>query len=540
MKVLRASLLAAALAAIAAVLAGGGAARSSENGDLSFLGNKRSVSAHLAGAKGKHPHGIPSRFECTAPGGGANTKLDCDDPLPNNEPDIEVDPANPNHMVASSNDYGSCCDQYYTSFDAGQSWSTGNMSTERPTALGPIGSDPVTVFDTKHGTTVHASLNFFFNEDFTQVCNGDLTVSLSYNGGLDWVAPVVVDQGKGCDLDKLQIFNDKEWIVVDNNPSSKFYGRTYLTWSKFLAHFGAYASSAIWESHSDDGGRTWSRPHPISGRNPLLCTFQTTGHKALCDEDQFSVPTVGADGTVYVAFENEQNEALWEPGELFEDQYLLVTSTDGGKTWSSPTFVVGLEDGTADYPINVDGRQTLTGYQARVNSAGNIVAGLARGVLNLVFSDNRNGTHDSTTPVTNTDVFVMRSTDGGATWSAPSLVDSGAGDQWFPWVEVNPTNGTLGIVYHDRGASNGTFYNTALAEGTPGSLVKTTVSTAPSDPVHSEFFQSGDPACPECAVFFGDYINVSYGSDGHANLTWTDMREPTPDGFAQFIDYARK
>src|SRR5256885_15929962 len=50
-------------------------------------------------------------FECTAFSGGANTKLDCDDPFPNNEPNLVVDPANPLHMIASSNDYGSCCGQ---------------------------------------------------------------------------------------------------------------------------------------------------------------------------------------------------------------------------------------------------------------------------------------------------------------------------------------------------------------------------------------------------------------------------------------------
>jgi hypothetical protein len=30
-------------------------------------------------------------FECNASSGGANTKLDCDDPFPNNEPNIVVD-----------------------------------------------------------------------------------------------------------------------------------------------------------------------------------------------------------------------------------------------------------------------------------------------------------------------------------------------------------------------------------------------------------------------------------------------------------------
>src|SRR4029450_7955454 len=120
-----------------------------------------------------------------------------------------------------------------------------------------------------------------------------------------------------------------------------------------------------------------------------------------CDQNQFSVPTVGPNGTVYVAFQNEQNQSLWETDESADDQYLLVKSTNGGQTWSSPTFVVGLEDGSRDYPINVNGRQTLTGYQLRVNSAGNIVASPVNGTLYLVFAHNRDGVHHSANTLTN-------------------------------------------------------------------------------------------------------------------------------------------
>lgn len=502
------------------------------------MATKRSATPDVAGYDKQHgPH---SQFECIVEGGGSNTNLDCDDPFPNNEPDIEVNPADPLNVVASSNDYGSCCDEYYTSVDGGLTWSTGNMSIEKPLK---IGSDPVTVFDVKHGTTIHSSLSYSVQHAAgSQACDGDLVVSPSRDGGLSWDKVVVIDDGIGCDFSKTQLFNDKEWIVTDNTPSSPFYGRTYITWSKFISARGQYQASPIFESHSDDGGYTWSTPQEISGSNAALCTFQESGPAGQCDENQFSVPTVGPDGTVYVAFENEQNEALWETGELFDDQYLLVKSTNGGNTWSSPTFVVGLEDGSADYPVNVSGRQTLTGYQLRVNSAGNIVASPTDGKLYLVFSDNRNGTHDSATPVTNIDVFLMVSSNGGATWSAPAQVDSAAGDQWFPWVEVNPSDGSIGILYNDRGTSNGATYNASVLEGTPGSLVKTIVSASPSDPTKSRFFRSGVPGCETCATFNGDYVNIAYGSDGTAHMAWTDMTVPSELAglFYQFIFYAAK
>jgi hypothetical protein len=524
------------LCAFALVTSAGVRAEDEPKPDFGMAG-KRTVTPDVAGYAKQH--GPFSQFECFAASGGANTRLDCDDPFPNNEPDIEVDPAAAGHMIASSNDYGSCCDEIYTTFNAGATWANINISRENPAV---IGSDPVTVFDRRHGTAIHSSLNFNFSLGRGETCRGDVVVSVSTDGGIRWLRPVIVDKGIGCDTFRTQLFNDKEWIVTDNNPSSPFYGRTYLTWTKFISASGDYLASPIFESHSDDGGFTWSTPQAISGSNPVLCTFQESGAAGVCDENQFSVPTVAPDGTVYVAFENEQNQALWEAGEQFDDQYLLVKSTNGGATWSSPTFVVGLEDGSRDYPLNVDGRQTLTGYQVRVNSAGNIEASpraSENGRLYLVFADNRNGTHDVASPVTNVDVFLMTSTNGGATWSGPTQVDASPTDQWFPWVDVNPTNGTAGVLYNDREVANPSLYDAALTE-LPGS--KTIVSTAPSHPTQSAFFQAEVPGCETCATFHGDYINIDYGPDGHANMVWTDMRDPSdePGLFSQFIYFARR
>jgi hypothetical protein len=66
------------------------------------MGNKRTVATDVAGYDKQHgPHGA---FECTVLSGGANTNLDCDDPFPNNEPDVEVNPADPMDISVSSND----------------------------------------------------------------------------------------------------------------------------------------------------------------------------------------------------------------------------------------------------------------------------------------------------------------------------------------------------------------------------------------------------------------------------------------------------
>ncbi|MGQ0669931.1 MAG: sialidase family protein [Actinomycetota bacterium] len=533
------SLVALTVGQIAA--AGVGSRGPSRAAHRSAMALKRSVQASVAKHVRSSPLHLESEVECIAARkpGAANVNLDCDDGLaPNNEPDIEVDPLDPLHMIASSNDYDSCCDEFYTSFDGGDTWVTGDMSAEGPFR---IGSDPVTVFDPVTGHAIHSSLNFLFVADGAD--DGDLVVSISTDGGLVWGKPVVVADGEGDDNDPLQIFHDKEWMVTDTNPASPHYGRTYLTWTAFVAEFGEYIESPIYEAHSDDGGLTWSAPQEISGSSSSFCTFQTAGPSDECDENQFSVPTVAPNGTVYVAFEGSQNEAAWEAGEQFETAYLVVRSTDGGYTWSDPVKIADLEDGSRDYPVNVDGRQTLSGLQIRVNSAGNIVADPDTGMLHLVFSDNRQGVHDSDDPVTETKVFITSSADG-VTWTVPVAVDQRPGDQWFPWADVNPVTGDVGVIYHNRLEEAPELYVTRFAVGAPGSFASAKVNTAPSNPKQSAWFRAYTKGCWLCAAFHGDYLRVAYGSDGAANLVWTDMRRlidrgTAKPGYTENIFFAR-
>jgi hypothetical protein len=488
---------------------------------------------------------VPSVFECIARGNpAANVFLDCDDAvLPDNEQDIEVANDHPRHMIASANDYDSNGDEFYTSYDGGRTWKTGDMSLRAAVAgeVAVIGSDPVTAWDPVRKVWIHSSLNFGVTEQ-GETTNGHLVVSLSKDG-VTWGKPVIVARGFGADTAPVQVFNDKEWIVSDQNPSSPYYGRAYLTWSRFLAHNGNYVESPIWEAHSDDGGKTWSRPKEISGSS-RTCTFQEAGPARQCDEDQGSVGTVGPDGTLYVAFENGQHEAAWEAGDLFESQYMVVSSKNGGRAFSPPVHVVDMEDGTRDFPINVDGRQTLTGYQLRIPTYGNIVASSVDGTLYLTFTDNRAGRHDVDRPVTDTNVFVMWSRDG-VRWHGPRPVSSAEGDQWFPWADVNPKTGKVGVVYNTRGHRNGDLFNVALAEGGPGAWTRTRISTRPSNPVTSLFFQALVRRCFKCATFHGDYINLDYGSDGAANAVWTDHRRfidlgPDGNGFTENSFYARR
>jgi hypothetical protein len=304
------------------------------------------------------------------------------------------------------------------------------------------------------------------------------------------------------------------------------------------------------ETHSDDGGVTWSTPQSISGSNPDYCTVDHV--PSACDND-FS-PThavVAPDGSVTVVFDNEQHEAAWEPHECCEDQLLAVTTTDGGLTWSPPVHVADLETGidgvygdvhcslALNFTCSLNGTALLPIY---LHS--NVVM-TSDGTLYVAFSDNRNGRHDVRYPVSNWDVFLMSSADGGQSWTGPEVVSDAPGDQFKPSLSVNPKTGDLGILYYDRSVDPGRkTMNVTLATGMPGHFEFRTVTSEPSHVSDDLWFTQMLPGCDRCAFHIGEYLSLAYGSDGVANMTWADLRHytSTPNGrrgYAMNVDYAR-
>jgi hypothetical protein len=473
--------------------------------------------------------------------GGGNIRANCDATnLPHNELSIAVDPTNPNHIVAGSNDYelffqGSFTIQriiagYYTSFDGGTTWTNGHISPGGFTFNG----DPAIAFNTKFGVVDYATIASNGGQA-GGFATATIEVNTSNDGGLTFGNPVVVALGTGGT--RVTVFNDKPYIAVDNNPSSPHYGRVYVTNTRFLFNnLGRYLESPIQLAYSDDGGNTFSTPKIISGSSSTLCSqpFVTPRNNGVCNEDQFSTPVIGPDGTLYVAFENEEHS---QTPSLFRNQYLVVTSTDGGATFSSPVSAVfPIFDGSTDYPINVDGRQTLSNSQFRVNSAGNLAVDPSSGPspsttrLYIAFSDNRNGllTGNTTTVVTNTDVFVVSSSNGGATWTGPVLVLGGSGstnDQFYPWVAVSNT-GTVQVAFMDRSYDPANIqYGITLSTSTDNgvSFTSARVDTGLSNPNDSRWFTNGGTTNGK-ATFLGDYNGLAIGSDGKAHPAWTDMR----------------
>ena len=506
--------------------------------------------------------GTLDRISCVTTGNPlADIDISCDQTYaPDDELAIVVDPENPDHLLAGSNDYvfyGHFVDHdpvprlvqrhptgFFVSFDGGTTWTDGQI----PLGDAEYGGDPSPAFNAKFDSAHMANLSFVCAEKGGTCTRGNIQVVTSHDGGLTWEKPVTVHRGFGSDRAGREIFNDKEWLIADNYPSSPFYGRLYLVWAKYYQEKGVFKESPITFSYSDDAGLNWSTPQEISGRDPQYCTFQDDvsidADPYECDQSQLAYPTIAADGTVYVHFTNEQNAAAWETGEAYESQIMVVRSHDGGATWTQPVHVVQLEDGYTgrDYPLNIDGRTTLTGHQLRVHTGGNIAVdasnGPNKGRLYIVFTDNADGLHDVATPVTDINVFLAFSDDGGSTWVGGDTgqtntatrvrIDSTpASDQWFPWAAVDPVSGALKVLYMD-GRPDRELYDISLAvaTGTPLMFSKTVISQAPSNPDQDLWFGAGVPGCEFCSTFIGDYNGLTIDTLSRTHGVWIDMRQP--------------
>lgn len=469
----------------------------------------------------------PSPVCATATSMAANVNTDCE-PSPHNETSIAVNPTNKANIIGGANDYqliltsgGILKETIFTrahvTFDGGQTWTDYPITTPQYTGTG----DPAVAFDA-NGTAYLATLGFLFGQNSPTDTNPDVIVSRSTDGGKTWSNAMRVATGTGS-AGSVGTFNDKEYITAWGN------GNAIVTWTVFHDGIkGSFINAPIFDVVTHDGGKTWTSPTEISG-SAAFCVGAPTSSPTACDQDQFSIPTVAADGSIYVAFESLANAANGR------DQYLVVKvdPTDGHRL-AGPYQVAQVFDGVTDYPVGDSGRQTYQDSEFRTNSAGNITADPTNSKhLAVIFSDMRNSTlpapHDPYSATTNSDVGVSQSFDGGVTWSSPTMITAPR-DQFMPWGAYDGS-GKLRIGYFDRSydPANHKYGYTLATETAGGSLsfAFTQVTTALSDPTKDDRWFSGGPpphdGFPHPTRFLGDYSGIAISPDNVVTL-WTDMR----------------
>jgi hypothetical protein len=438
-----------------------------------------------------------------------------------NEPTIAVNPIDSTKLIAGANDEqrqppcgpgpvrgpdvpASDCGFFpgvgtsgiYTSSDGGNSWTNRGLLDDQATWKAEdivSDGDPVIVYGPKpdgNGGFTYANGARAYYSTLASWKPGTspyppnkapeaLAVSYSDDNGLTWSAPVLATVKQNPNT-----FNDKEWISVDDNPSSPFFGRVYLSWTEFrsaLQNPAEPVSVAV----STDGGATFSAPKKLS----------PAGNNVTGNGRQGSAIATGPDGTVYVA---------WEEG----SSQVVSISRDGGTKWARPVTIGPVDD--IDDPI--------PGSNFRTDSFLSISADPRAGSKTVVAAW-----------VNDTDaggrVVVATSTDGGASWGPLVTVSTaGEGYAFFQGLDIAP-NGRVDLGYQAQKATDPNTYGTGNAAIASWYVSKpdggswsapTKVSSASSDPAASAQNNLA-------RQFYGDY-NTLVSTNANAWFIYTDAR----------------
>lgn len=383
------------------------------------------------------------------------------------EPSIFLNPKNTSEIVAGSN-----IDNYFYSHDGGYTWEIGDLDS-------PYGvwGDPVIIADT---------LGDFYFFHLSNPPTGSwidrIVCQKSTDGGVTWSEGTYM----GLNGDKAQ---DKHWAVVDHNTNA-----IYVTWTQF----DSYGSSSpddksnIMFSKSYDGGQSWSDAIQINEVSGDCIDSDNTTEGA--------VPAVGPNGEIFVAWAGP-------------DGLIFDRSEDDGATWLEEDIIIGEFPGGWDY--NIPGISRCNGLPVTVCD---LSGGENHGTIYVNWTDQRNGEDD-------TDVWLVKSEDGGYSWSEPVRIndDPPGRHQFFTWMDIDQSTGDLWFVYYDRRNydDNQTDVFMALSKDGGKTFTNFKISESPFDPYSS--------------VFFGDYNNVS-AHNGVVRPIWTRLQNGSLSVWTAIID----
>ena len=167
------------------------------------------------------------------------------------EPSLVVDPQDPDHLVLGTIDYNFPSNSVYVSIDGGKSWDGPKQTKYLRDDLGS-GGDPVLAFD-KKGTVYITSISIGVKDYSIGSASGEalvssIAVAASDDGGSTWQEPVssatstVETNVKLDDTGHVRgtislSFLDKPWIATGPHPTIEGQEMIYVSYTKFTSRY---------------------------------------------------------------------------------------------------------------------------------------------------------------------------------------------------------------------------------------------------------------------------------------------------------------
>jgi len=384
------------------------------------------------------------------------------------EPYLTVNPKDPNNMLAAAMaitkpDMSRMDCAAFTTFDGGRTWTRHDFGLR-------MAADVWVAF-LPDGTAILSTL------ETTERDESPLLLYRSTDGGRSWPSKPV----------SLGDYHDHPTLLVDRF-SKQFAGSLYAISGRGWKNAAGKSRSAIYVGRSSDGGLTFPDPAHV-----IVSNLSYEAHN----------PAILSDGTLLVPFDDHRR-----PGDrrrLDRARAWLITSTDGGKSFSEPMLISESCTGSAGWSSMAVGEGRfrdriyhLCGAIQGINPFGGIV--------------------------------VRYSDDRGDRWSDEIRINRLGNYEPLvrtPALAVNK-DGVLGVVWYDARNDGSTIkgnfrcqeiFFTASVDGGETFLPDVKISSQRTCPASSANIPT--------ALRFpagGEYIGMVATPDGAFQVLWSDNR----------------